>query len=83
MDSSESPIRSARVRLGLSRDGLGRILGVSGRTVSYWEYGRKLPMPGKAGAIREALGLSEVDLWRAMHRRPPTAGHTGRRERPW
>ena len=84
MGSNESPIRAARVSLGLSRDELGRILGVSGRTVSYWESGRKLPMPGKAGAIREALGLSEVDLWRAMHRRPPTAGNVAeRRMRPW
>lgn len=81
---SESPIREARIRLGLSRDGLGRMLGVSGRTVSYWESGRKLPAPGKAGALREALGLSEVDLWRAMHRRhPTTVVSAGRRTRPW
>lgn len=66
-----SPIRAARMRLGLSRDGLGRMLGVSGRTVSYWESGRKLPDPGRAGALREALGLSEIELWRATHRASP------------
>ena len=78
-----NPIRDARIRLGLSRDGLGRILGVSGRTVSYWESGRKLPEPGRADARRDALRLSDIDLWRAMHlRRNHLPLHT-EREKPW
>lgn len=77
-----SPIRDARMRLGLSRDGLGRMLGVSGRTVSYWESGRKLPGPGRARALREALGLSEIELWRATHRAAPKAT-INTREKPW
>lgn len=76
-----SPIRAARIRLGLSRDELGRILGVSGRTVSYWESGRKLPAPDKAEAIRRELGLSELELWRATHRAAPKAA--ARRVKPW
>jgi transcriptional regulator with XRE-family HTH domain len=79
----DSPIRSASIRLGLSRDELGRVLGVSGRTVSYWESGRKLPAPGKAGAIRDALKLSEVDMWRVMHHPSPKTAIARREERPW
>ena len=77
-----SPIRAARKRLGLSRDELGRILSVSGRTVSYWERRVKLPDPERAAALRTTLGLSEVDLWRALHRAAPKA-HAKRREKPW
>lgn len=77
-----SPIRLARIRLSLSRDGLGRILGVSGRTVSYWESGRKLPDPERIGALRQALGLSELDVWRVSHRAAPKALATTE-ERPW
>jgi len=84
MGCKGSPLREARIRLGLSRDELGRILGVSGRTVSYWESGRKLPAPGKAGSIRDALKLSEVDMWRVMHHvSPKTAATRREEERPW
>jgi len=78
----DSPIASARKRLGLTRDQLGSILGVSGRTVSYWESRRKLPDPSRAGKLRAVLRLSEVDLWRALHRASPKASPE-RRERPW
>jgi len=79
--NTESPIRAARKRLGLSRDELGRILSVSGRTVSYWEAGRKLPDPRRAAALRHRLQLSELDLWRALHKPAPKV--TVRRQRPW
>ena len=82
MGSDKSPIAKARKRLGLTRGQLGSILGVSGRTVSYWESGRKLPNPERAGRLRKELGLSEVDLWRALHRAAPKATET-RREKPW
>lgn len=77
-----NPIRAARRRLGLSRDELGRILGVSGRSVSYWESGKKLPDPDKADKLRSALGLSGVDLWRALHRAAPKQPAT-RKDKPW
>lgn len=80
--NTESPIRAARKRLGLSRDELGRILSVSGRTVSYWETRRKLPDPGRAAALRHRLQLSELDLWRALHKPAPKVGAT-KRQRPW
>lgn len=80
--ASESPIRAARERLGLSRDELGRILSVSGRTVSYWESRRKLPDPGRADALRKTLGLSEIDLWRALHK-PAQKVALPERSRPW
>ena len=76
--NTESPIRAARKRLGLSRDELGRILNVSGRTVSYWETRRKL----RAAALRHRLQLSELDLWRALHKPAPKVGAT-KRQRPW
>jgi transcriptional regulator with XRE-family HTH domain len=79
---TESPIRAARKRLGLSRDELGRILNVSGRTVSYWETRRKLPDPRRAAALRHRLQLSELDLWRALHKPAPKVGAT-KRQRPW
>lgn len=79
-----SPIRDARIRLGMSRDELGRILGVSGRTVSYWESGGKLPDKQRARALRDTLCLSEVDLWRAMHRRRTHKNQRlSKREEPW
>lgn len=78
----ESPIRAARKRLGLSRDELGRILNVSGRTVSYWEAGRKLPDPRRAAALRHRLQLSELELWRALRKPGPKMG-AARRQRPW
>ena len=82
--ASESPIRAARARLGLSRDELGRVLHVSGRTVSYWESGRKRPGPGHAGALQEALGLSELELWQALLRRKPLAPAAAwERRKPW
>lgn len=81
--NATSPIRSARIRLGLSRDELGRILGVSGRSVSYWESGRKLPNRSKAAALKHALGLSEVDLWRAMHRAAPKMALSRAGGRAW
>lgn len=81
--ASESPIRAARRRLGLSREELGRILGVSGRTVSYWEERRKQPSRDKADALRATLGLSEIDLWRALHKPAPKVALRQRRERPW
>lgn len=77
-----NPLRAARKRLGLSRDELGRLLNVSGRTVSYWETGRKLPDPRRASALRSRLELSEVDLWRALHRPGPKLA-AERRTRPW
>jgi DNA-binding transcriptional regulator YiaG len=83
MASKESPIRAARRRLGLSRDELGRILNVSGRTVSYWETRRKLPDPDRASALRATLGLSEIDLWRALHKPAQKVATPERRERPW
>ena len=79
----ESPIRAARRRLGLSREELGRILSVSGRTVSYWEEWRKQPSRDKADALRATLGLSEVDLWRALHKPAPKVALPARKERPW
>ena len=83
MGSEKSPIAEARKRLGLTRDQLGSILGVSGRTVSYWESRRKLPDPERAGRLRKTLDLSEVDLWRALHRAAPKVSSEKRRERPW
>lgn len=81
MGSEKSPIATARKSLGLTRDQLGSILGVSGRTVSYWESRRKLPDPERAGRLRKTLGLSEVDLWRALHRPAPKA--IPERRKPW
>lgn len=79
--ASSSPIRTARERLGLSRDELGRILGVSGRTVSYWESGRKLPSPERTASLAEKLGLSGVELWRATHHAAQKV--TPARRKPW
>lgn len=78
---SENPIRAARKRLGLSRDELGRILRVSGRTISYWERQAKMPDPGRAAALSATLGLSGVDLWQALRRATPRA--CAKRKKPW
>ena len=81
--NKESPIRAARRRLGLSREELGRRLGVSGRTVSYWESGRKLPEPCRANGLTRELRLTELELWRALHKPAPKVTLQQRRERPW
>jgi DNA-binding transcriptional regulator YiaG len=59
------------------------MLGVSGRTVSYWESWRKLPNPCKEDILREVLGLSEDELRRAMHRPTQNAIRLNRGEKPW
>ena len=67
-----NPIAEHRAKLGLSRDELGARLGVSGRTISYWESWKKIPGPSRADALRRTLGLNEVELWQACHRKAET-----------
>lgn len=66
-----NPIAAARTAKGLSREDLGRLLGVSTRTVSYWETWKKSPGPRREDDLRRVLGLTESDLWRVRHRRSP------------
>lgn len=67
-----NPIAEHRAKLGLSRDELGVMLDVSGRTISYWESWKKIPGPSRADSLRRTLGLNEVELWQACHRKAET-----------
>lgn len=66
-----SPIRERRSALGMTRADLGKLIGVSGRTVSYWESWSKIPDPGKVKHLQEVLGLTDMELWRIQHRPAP------------
>jgi DNA-binding XRE family transcriptional regulator len=50
-------LRSHRDRLGLSADGLGKVLGVSAQSVYYWERGKVRPRPDQ---IRKLVQLRKV-----------------------
>ena len=62
-----NPIRVARRRLHLTRERLGEILGVSGRSVSYWESGRKRPARKYGPKLKEVLGLTDCEVWRSLN----------------
>lgn len=70
-----NPIREARRRLKMTRERLGEILGVSGRFVSYMETGAKQVPPEYGPKLRDALGLTDGEVWRVMHfrRKSPLA----------
>jgi transcriptional regulator with XRE-family HTH domain len=50
-------IRSLRTNAGLSKDGLGRLLGRSGQAVRSWETGRSRPMPATLRRLEVLFGL--------------------------
>lgn len=64
-----NPIREARRNLHLTRDQLGNLLGVAGRTVSSWETGERRLDPGFGPKLKAALGLSDGEIWRAVNYR--------------
>ena len=49
------PIRTARLRAKLTQQALADILGVDQSTISCWESGTKLPTPGMAVRLKDAL----------------------------
>ncbi len=58
-------LRRLRTSLGLSQEGLARILGVAGRTVERWEAGGG---PGSEAALRVLGQLDEIAvLGREVH----------------
>lgn len=76
-----NPIREARRRLKLTREQLGEILGCSGRFVSYFETGAR-QVPAECGPkLQAALGLTDGEVWQAMHfrRKSPLAIQSKRR----
>lgn len=67
-------ILSQRKRLGLSRDGFGKLLGVSGGAVSAWEGGRSRPRTAAKAALVAARKLGRRE---ARQKLEILAGPTG------
>jgi transcriptional regulator with XRE-family HTH domain len=68
MQSSPSPeqptLRELRERVGLSQEGLARLIGVSSKTISNWERGTgaaSLTVP-QMKALCDALGVTLKEL---------------------
>lgn len=68
MQSSTSPeqptLRELRERVGLSQEGLARLIGVSSKTISNWERGTgaaSLTVP-QVKALCDALGVTLKEL---------------------
>ena len=55
-------IKSLREKKGLSKEELGRRVGVSGVTIGYWESGKTAPRMGKVEHIAEILGVTVDEL---------------------
>jgi transcriptional regulator with XRE-family HTH domain len=56
------PIRRRREELGLTQDGLGKTLGVTGQTIWRWENGSRLPRRRDLPLIEAQLGLSPAEI---------------------
>lgn len=65
----KNPIAAALARKGLSRVKLAESLGVSRRTVGYWEAWDKIPSPENVAAIKALLDLTDTEVLRMTH--PP------------
>ena len=59
-------IRSFRVSAGLSQSALARRVGVSVRTVNYWEHGKRRPRGENIQALAAALRMTPRSLLRAL-----------------
>lgn len=56
-------VRLARLRAGLTQEGLARKLDVTSRTVARWEGGTAIPSGENLLRIAGLLGVSTSDLW--------------------
>lgn len=59
-------LRDLRRRAGLTQDELGAKLGVTGRTVCYWECGRHAPRRYQCGILCKELHVSMEALLSAL-----------------
>lgn len=66
-------IFQARVRSGLTHEALGDKLGVTSRSVYYWESGQKIPVSSLLKPIADATGHS-VDWFLEVYPRRPLNG---------
>lgn len=55
-------LKRIREMRGMSKEELGRRVGVSGVTVGYWEEGRNEPLMGKIELIAKALNVTLDEL---------------------
>lgn len=62
MAFDNAKMRRQRLKLGLSQEGLARLIDVRGQTVYRWEAGAKTPSLDSVDALAEALGVKAKDL---------------------
>ena len=55
-------LRILREKKGISKEELGRRVGVSGVTIGYWETGKTVPRMGKVERIAQLLGVTTDEL---------------------
>lgn len=58
----EKNLKILRERKGMSKEELGRRVGVSGVTIGYWEAGTTTPRMGKVERVAQALDVTVDDL---------------------
>ncbi|MDX2330389.1 helix-turn-helix domain-containing protein [Sinorhizobium medicae] len=58
----EKNLKILRERKGISKEELGRRVGVSGVTIGYWESGQTTPRMGKVEKVSQALGVTVDEL---------------------
>ena len=54
---SARSVRAQRNRLGLSADGFGKLVGVSGQTIYHWEQGKSRPRRSQMAGLVAVRGL--------------------------
>ena len=69
-------LRSQRVRLGLSAEGLGKVLGVSGQSVYNWESGKARPRQDQIAKLSRLRKVGKRQVMAFLAQQASTQGKT-------
>ena len=69
-------VRSQRDRLGLSAEGLGKVLGVSAQSVYNWESGKARPRPDQIARVSHLRKLGKRQVIAFLAQQESTQGKT-------
>jgi DNA-binding transcriptional regulator YiaG len=76
-------VRAQRKRLGLSAEGYGRLVGVSGLTIYNWEHGKARPRKAQLAALITVRGIGKREAMKRIEalREPAKSKRRKRRGR--
>jgi DNA-binding transcriptional regulator YiaG len=63
---SARSVRAQRKRLGLSAEGYGRLVGVSGLTIYNWEHGKARPRKAQLAALIAIRGIGKREAMKRL-----------------